>query len=1054
MVCVTYQRLLLQSQSYQITQSNMGKDTKRKRDESEEEEEEGYVVEVITKARVVNPGPDSPHRQGNWEYYVKWVGYDEDEDSWEPAENVAACQRLLTSFWSNVGTDDNDYPVGYEVEAKPAWISTSTTALTGSQMLTKAGKERKRAKDELAKEKEEARRQQERAERRKEAKIAALKAAKTERKRNGSSSRSVSAASVSRPPTKSKAASKTVAAPPKKKSKMQESSSETESEEEVPLSRFQKSQPETSNKGKGKGKGRQDSDKVWLQILRISVGLLLTLHVLQGAKSNASTSAAKRDDTSKAPRIASPINAAAAAAAAELFPPSPPGSPQISLSVQIAKAKSPIPPPQTMASTLKQAEKPTSLPVLSKPATAPTASRFPSSSKTTVIPGATTLKTSRPPLPSRATASSNPPAVPSPIPQVGISTKMRLGQAALALEKANSTDIPRRIAPNLSHMKIKKYPKISDAASSSNMPAASSSSSAPARLALPKRPKPAPDPIFDDADDMGMQVDPLPDVPTSATLDAVPQQEIESAPLVSRRLGAPTTNVRDVEDFLKNITLPQPKPPPAAPTAIQKRFRWAGKLISPAAEALEILLEDTFLPLGQAKAPTLTISDALGSVDQLELSGFSDVADIAHYLKTCRTEFQLSRLDSPSESDGIKLRHIEKYLIKKRQGALIPVKEGTRCLLLIPTAFRTPPPFPRPPLDMPASLFIAILIPGTGMIGANNSLSRSHRPSKYDLGLRILDFPAGLHQWMKKPHRDYAIWPPFDPQAPATSAPDYHVHRQTEYLVEILDQCKAQRVGFKKESRVVFVHVKALATIRKLPGIAEKRSKSCGVHFYTFGMHETVPRYNWGVHEIYPLGRFLCRALIQQEFKLVAGGVVTFTPGSLCEDPWGTVTRMLLIAKHPLWTCYILPSVLGMAAKLWDSQSDPLAALDSGTFVFETLLKAIGNGHVSVFQAPPPNEEANDWVRETWLARPTEPRDFLEYCMNVFSAKYLNVTQDERLGSIETEISDDLSRIQIQPSIMRRYRRFVVIQAETDAPSEANKEGATRMVDRWHVLDE
>ncbi|CAK5264768.1 unnamed protein product [Mycena citricolor] len=334
MVCVTYQRLLLKSKSYQITQSNMAKDTKRKRDESEEEEEEGYVVEVITKARVVNPGPDSPHRQGNWEYYVKWVGYDEDEDSWEPAENVAACQRLLTSFWSNVGTDDNDYPVGYEVEAKPAWISTSTTAQTGSQMLTKAGKERKRAKDELAKEKEEARRQQERAERRKEAKIAALKAAKTERKRNGSSSRSVSAASVSRPPIKSKAASKTVAAPPKKKTKMQESSSETESEEEVPLSRFKSLNQKLRTKGKGK------EDKIRTR----------ARNPTQALQPQNGTIPAKL-------RELPPINAAAAAAAAELFPPSPPGSPQISLSDQIAKAKSPIPPPQTMASTLKQAEK-------------------------------------------------------------------------------------------------------------------------------------------------------------------------------------------------------------------------------------------------------------------------------------------------------------------------------------------------------------------------------------------------------------------------------------------------------------------------------------------------------------------------------------------------------------------------------------------------------------------------------------------------------------------------------------------------------------------------
>ncbi|KAG6381397.1 hypothetical protein JVT61DRAFT_5811 [Boletus reticuloceps] len=79
-----------------------------------EEEEEVYHVEVITKARV--------NEDGDWEYHVKWAGYASDADSWEPAENVKQCDRLLTSFWKHVGTDDNDYPVGYETAAKEDWI--------------------------------------------------------------------------------------------------------------------------------------------------------------------------------------------------------------------------------------------------------------------------------------------------------------------------------------------------------------------------------------------------------------------------------------------------------------------------------------------------------------------------------------------------------------------------------------------------------------------------------------------------------------------------------------------------------------------------------------------------------------------------------------------------------------------------------------------------------------------------------------------------------------------------------------------------------------------
>lgn len=42
--------------------------------------------------------------------------------SWEPHENVESCQRLLESFWSHIGTDDNDYFPGYVVSASEGWI--------------------------------------------------------------------------------------------------------------------------------------------------------------------------------------------------------------------------------------------------------------------------------------------------------------------------------------------------------------------------------------------------------------------------------------------------------------------------------------------------------------------------------------------------------------------------------------------------------------------------------------------------------------------------------------------------------------------------------------------------------------------------------------------------------------------------------------------------------------------------------------------------------------------------------------------------------------------
>ncbi|KAH7924008.1 hypothetical protein BV22DRAFT_545137 [Leucogyrophana mollusca] len=78
------------------------------------EEEEVYHVEVITQARI--------NEDLEWEYYVKWGGYDSDANSWEPQENVQGCDRLLKSFWTHIGHDDKDYPIGYQVAAKDFWI--------------------------------------------------------------------------------------------------------------------------------------------------------------------------------------------------------------------------------------------------------------------------------------------------------------------------------------------------------------------------------------------------------------------------------------------------------------------------------------------------------------------------------------------------------------------------------------------------------------------------------------------------------------------------------------------------------------------------------------------------------------------------------------------------------------------------------------------------------------------------------------------------------------------------------------------------------------------
>lgn len=114
------------------------KNRKRKAREVEEEpEEEVFSVEKIVSKRVVG---------GKTQYLLKWKGYDSDDNTWEPEENLD-CQDLLDEFNKKMGQKAPPGPAAAQprtVLATSIVPSSQTSITTAVVTITADDKVRRR----------------------------------------------------------------------------------------------------------------------------------------------------------------------------------------------------------------------------------------------------------------------------------------------------------------------------------------------------------------------------------------------------------------------------------------------------------------------------------------------------------------------------------------------------------------------------------------------------------------------------------------------------------------------------------------------------------------------------------------------------------------------------------------------------------------------------------------------------------------------------------------------------------------------------------------------
>ncbi|TCD70074.1 hypothetical protein EIP91_005056 [Steccherinum ochraceum] len=939
-------------------------------------EEEQFQVEVILKARV---GEDA-----EWEYYVKWAGFGEDANSWEPEANLEGCQRLRDSFWLDIGMDEDHYPIGHVAEASKEWIAREKKyfASTFDPDPKPEKKKKRKKKDPIA---------------------------FTTRSASSSSKKEAKLKPLPVDPDTSSSDSDDQPLKKPKKRPVPPSSDESDSK---PLRKSRKVKPHVYVLQKVKkereppaaGSKRAASDKG-------STSHTKTTDIRQssvGSSSKGSTSGKGkgRDDASqpkktKQPGASASIKGKERADPTSLFSGgSAPSSPDVALKQLPAEEEAPK-------------------------------SNLPHHIDKKVNPRVKLLD-----IPTQAGS--------------GISIKQRLMSGMSPINTSVPTQTAKKTLPSFK----KKAAGSGDPRTpiSPQIPSAGPSSAGGFGGFTDKEVVQSPV----DA----MQVDHDSTFPTTPSLP-LPRGK-PTLPL-PRRTSGPTLQAQ-AEDFLADIMPPElaaplhedavPKEPPrptkpAALPKIQKKWRWDGQLhVQSDKESTRHLCNITLNEASDPRQYGLQFKICL-KADQTSLyfKKMHDVAEIFPVLSACAAVTQHCQLIPKEEADSSIIKTLEAYMKKKRfftYAALYLDDEPESLLFVYPSSFDDIASLFKLPANLRSKNGLAVsLCPWklhksdldkfdwipkkipfqSDVPGLDPELGKALRHGRsqpqdskalYQLGLRILKFPKRVHDYMCQPNRRYSMWYGKQP------------HVETKCLQAILERCGAKDVGLKADLEAIFIHVGHLSTMHHIQVMALRRNKQPHVRYFTYGTHETVHPSRWGVREVYPVG-----------------GIVTFTTAALWEGPVAVYRLIDLIDRHPLWSCFITPVVVGALATLSSKGTDPLTLFDQNESFCGPILSLIEEGKISVLTSPPRirhptrdegqtrwNDAEMAWVKGQLALLPATAKDILSRCLDAFNR--MNVPESDIHPRAASNALKEMYDMQFQPAIMDEYRRYVVVKGSKE----------------------